>query len=128
MRFGQKILRSGALLLTIAVIVFALGGCQRSSVQSNANANRPSQSPFEKDLDYVRNGQFTHIYVFARKDGGQLQADDITYLKTNSPAQTNMWLKTDDGRRAIAGSNFDFKPEHLDALSKRFNIEDYSGR
>ena len=68
------------------------------------------------------------LFIFSRKEGGAFTRDDIAYLKANSPAETNQWISTDEGRRVIAGTNFEFKPEHFDALKQRFNIEDYSGK
>ncbi len=94
---------------------------------SSASSKQP-QTPFERDLDYVRKGQFTYVFIFTRKEGGAFTRDDIAYLKANSPAETNQWISTDEGRRVIAGTNFEFKPEHFDALKQRFNVEDYSGR
>jgi hypothetical protein len=44
------------------------------------------------------------------------------------PIETTMRILTDEDRRLIVGTNFDFKPEHFDALNKRFRIEDYTGR
>ena len=76
----------------------------------------------------MRDGQYTYMYVLARPDDGALDTADIAYLKENTPRETNMWVKTEDGRRAIAGTNFEFTPENLAALRKRFNVEDYSGR
>lgn len=122
------------MILALVLTGFAFAGCQQSASLENESASkqhsaaRKPATPFETDLDYVRKGQFHHIYVFSRQDGGKFQPDDIAYLKANSPKQTNMWVSTDEGRRAIAGSNFDFEPAHMDALSKRFIIEDYTGK
>lgn len=124
------------MLLSLALVAFLMSGCQKGSEPSptpgSATTATPSpaqpRTPFEKDLAYVRGGQFTYILVFSRKDGLGFSMDDINYLKANSPAETNQWISTDEGRRVIAGSNFDFKPEHLEALKKRFNIEDFSGK
>jgi hypothetical protein len=120
-------------LALVAGFSSACGKKSDSKSQSPANTSsastpRQPQTPFERDLDYVRKGQFAYIYVFSRKDGGAFDKDDIAYLKTNSPAETNQWVSTDEGRRVIAGTNFEFKPEHFDALKQRFNIEDYSGK
>jgi hypothetical protein len=68
------------------------------------------------------------MFVFSKKDGGVFTSDDITFLKANSPPETNQWVKTDEGRRVIAGTNFEFKQEHFDALNTRFNVEDWSGK
>ena len=112
-----------AALLTL-VCVLALAGCNR-----NQNANAPSRvlSEFERDLVTVKNGGFGHIYVFARKDGQALQADDKSYLKAHPPDDVNsMWLLSDKERRVILGTNTDFTPDNLGALIKRFNVEDYT--
>lgn len=79
-------------------------------------------------MNYARKGQFTHIYVIARKDGQKFQPEDNAYLKANSPAQTNMWIATEQGRRVIAGTNFDFTPEHVAALEQRFTVENFTGK
>lgn len=121
-------------LALIAGLSSACGKKSGSQGQSPANTSSASstpkqpQTPFERDLDYVRKGQFTYVFVFSRKDGGAFDKDDIAYLKANSPTETNQWISTDEGRRVIAGTNFEFKPEHFDALKQRFNIEDYSGK
>jgi hypothetical protein len=122
-------------LLPVMLAALFFYGCARKppataetetdSAQS-ASTPRPSpKTPFEQDVQYVRDGQFTYIMVFSRKDGGVFDKDDVDYLKANSPGQTNQWVRTDDGRRVIAGTNFEFTPENLDALRKRFNVEDY---
>ncbi|MEA2176026.1 MAG: hypothetical protein QOD00_3618 [Blastocatellia bacterium] len=117
------------LLLMLAASLFC--GCARTAKEEpdtaqGATTPRPSpKTPFEQDVQYVRDGQFAYIFVFSRKDGGVFDKDDVDYLKANSPSQTNQWIKTEEGRRVIAGTNFEFTPENLDALRKRFNVEDY---
>lgn len=122
------------LALLILVISFA-SACGKRGETKNGSQERPRaasstqpQTPFERDLAYVRTGGFTYVFVFSRKEGGAFTKDDIAYLKANSPAETNQWISTDEGRRVIAGTNFKFKPEHFDALKQRFNVEDYSGK
>jgi hypothetical protein len=108
-----------------------LAGCRKASdpVSQPTVASSPkAQTPFERDLEYVRTGQFTYMFVFSRKEGGVFTRDDIAYLKANSPQETNQWVYTDDKRRVIAGTNFEFKQEHFDALNKRFIIENLSGK
>ena len=123
-----------------AVILLAsafTGGCRKSSdsngssaPQGQATAPTPKRTDFEEKLQYVRDGQFNHIYVFMRKDGGAFEKDDVAYLTANSPVgeKTNMRVKTDDGQRVVIGTNFEYTQENFDALGKRFNIEDYTGR
>jgi hypothetical protein len=123
-------------VMSLALIVGFSSACGKKSASkseppantSSASTPKQPQTPFERDLDYVRKGQFTYVYIFSRKDGGAFDKDDIAYLKANSPTETNQWISTDAGRRVIAGTNFEFKPEHFDALKQRFNIEDYTGK
>ena len=111
------------------------GGCNRAgseavnnSAPASAASPRKPLTAFERDLEYVRTGRFTNIYVIARQDNAVLNKEDITYLKENTPRETNQWVSTEENRRVIAGTNFPFTPEHLDALRKRFIVEDYSGK
>jgi hypothetical protein len=90
----------------------------------------PQRSPLtqlESDLQYVRNGGFTYIWVVSRKDGKPLDKDDAAYLRKNAP-QVVDWVGTDNGKRFIAGTNFDLEKGNLDLLKKRFVVEDYSTR
>ena len=114
-------------IVLLAVFVAALGGCNRSGSGDNSAAqNRPSA--FERDLASVRRNNYQKVYVISRPDGGALNAEDKAYLKTNMPIETTMRILTDEDRRVIVGTNFDFKPEHTDALNKRFKVEDYTNR
>lgn len=125
--------RSGFLVL--ALLVPACGGAQPETNSSTATTPSPSVatpafSPlvgFEKDLQYVRNGQFTYIWVFSRKDGKKLDQNDSIFLRTNAP-QVVDWVITDDGRKVIAGTNFNLEEGNLEVLKKRFVAEDFSGR
>lgn len=126
-------------VLLLAAASFLSGACGNSSKNPNQTTESVTEtggqtaatparekSAYEKDLDYVRNGTFHYIYVFSRKDGGEFTADDIAFLKKNSPAETNQWTRADGNKRIIAGSNFYFAKEHYAALLKRFNVEDFS--
>jgi hypothetical protein len=121
-----KMVKRAAKVVLAAFVVVAPGGCDRSDSGNNAAQNKPSA--FEKDLDSVRRNNFQKVYVIARPDGVAFNADDKAYLKTNMPIETTMRILTDEDRRVIVGTNFDFKPEHFDALNKRFKIEDYTIR
>ncbi|HEX9544717.1 MAG TPA: hypothetical protein VF955_06000 [Pyrinomonadaceae bacterium] len=95
---------------------------------SNAQSSpTPAKTGFEKDLDYIRKGQYTYVWVFSRKDGKPLDKDDGAFLRTNAP-QVVDWVTTDEGRKAIAGTNFDLAQGNLGLLKKRFIAEDYTGR
>jgi hypothetical protein len=121
-------------LMVLAAI--SLTSCSRSPTNSaspsgpSATQSQPAASPkigFEADLDYVRKGQYTYIWVFSRKDGKPLDKDDSAYLRTNAP-QVVDWVTTDEGRKVIAGTNFDLAKGNLELLKKRFVVEDYSGK
>ncbi len=118
----NKIFRAATLALMCAL---ALAGCKRAA----DNQSRPQLSEFERAMVTVKNGGFAHIYVFARKDGQSLQADDKSFMKAHPPDDVNsMWLLTDAERRVILGTNTDLTPANKDALLKRFAVEDYTGR
>lgn len=107
---------------------------QRGVPSSVTNNNpTPAASPtasltrFEQDLQYIRNGQYTYIWVFSRKDGKPLESTDSAFLRTNAP-QVVDWVTTDGGKKVIAGTNFNLEEGNLEALKKRYNAEDYSAR
>jgi len=119
------------------MIVLLLASCAGApgSISTNTNTNTSSTpattatplSGFEKDLHYIRNGQYTYVWVFSRKDGKPLQSDDSVYLRTNAP-QVVDWVTTDEGKKVIAGTNFNLEQGNLDMLKKRFVTEDYSNK
>ena len=122
-------------LMALALIFCACSGAP-PSVSNNAPAATPtaaalpSSSPltgFAKDLQYIRNGGYTYIWVFSRKDGKPLDKDDSAFLRTNAP-QVVDWVTTDEGRKVIAGTNFNLEEGNLEALKKRFVTEDYSNK
>jgi len=82
---------------------------------------------FQADLQYVRNGGYTYVWVFSRKDGKPLDKDDGAFLRKNAP-QVVDWVATDQGKKFIGGTNFDLEKGNLDLLRKRFVVEDYSAK
>ena len=121
-------------LLLVAAI--SLTSCSRGSTNSASPSgptdaqSSPAPSPktgFEADLEYVRRGQYTYVWVFSRKDGKPLDKDDGAFLRTNAP-QVVDWVTTEEGRKVIAGTNFNLEQTNLGSLKKRFNVEDYSGK
>lgn len=124
------------LLLVAVVAIFLLASCGGNTNISPPSANESptaqssparAKTGFEADLDYVRKGQYTYVWVFSRKDGKPLDKDDGAYLRTNAP-QVVDWVTTDEGKKVIAGTNFDLEQGNLELLKKRFNIENYTGR
>jgi len=118
---SSKCLLGCALVCALA----ALGGCKSTS----SNQPPKPRTEFERDMITVKNGGFAHTYVFARKDGQPLQSDDKSFLKAHAPDDVNsMWILTDSERRVIVGTNVDFTPENMNALGKRFAVEDDTGK
>lgn len=134
----RNISSQGFLIILIPGILFAgvsLTSCSRPNQPSSSNGGSatapstpaPPKTGFEADLDWVRKGQYTYIWVFSRKDSKPLDKDDGAFLRTNAP-QVVDWVTTDEGKKVIAGTNFDLAEGNLEAIKKRFNAEDYSGR
>jgi hypothetical protein len=129
-------MRSLRILIAVVLLFAGCGG----SAPNNANNSRtpaetspppaPSPSPqteFEKDLQFIRNGGYTYIYLISRKDGKPLEPTDSDFLRVNAP-QIVDWARTDGGKKVIAGTNFNLEEGNLGALRKRYNVEDYSGK
>src|SRR6185295_9334992 len=96
--------------LIVIVLALVFGGCRRSAPETAVNEPVPSPLPassplndFDEALRFVRNGQFTYIWVFARKDGKPFDAEDGTILRTRAK-QVVDWAKTDDLKKYVAGS------------------------
>lgn len=106
------------------------GGTSSSNGASSTAQSTPAPSPksdFEDRLEFIRKGQFTYVWVFSRKDGKPLDKEDGAFLRTNAPQVVDV-VMTDDGRKAIAGTNFDLAKGNLELLKKRFVMEDYTGK
>ncbi len=121
---------SKSLLLLLLSSVLALTACNRGNQTSSDSPPLPPPSPkteFEERLDWVRKGQYTYVWVFSRKDEKPIDKEDAEYLRKNAP-QVVDWVLTDDGKKAIAGTNFNLAEGNLGLLQQRFNAEDYSAR
>ena len=125
----------GCMLLLVVVLFFgACGGGAPTGTSSSSPTVSVSPTPvpspltgLEKDLQYIRNGGFTYVWIFSRKDGKPLDKNDSAFLRTNAP-QVVDWVTTDEGRKVIGGTNFNLEEGNLEALKKRFVTEDYTGR
>jgi len=132
----RKRLIPNLIVLALVVAGVTLTSCG-SGNKNVAPASVPTDTPstpapspktgFEADLDYVRRGQYTYVWVFSRKDGKPLDKNDAAFLRTNAP-QVVDWVTTDEGKRVIAGTNFDLTRGPLQLLKKRFNADDYTGK
>ena len=132
----RKIMTPAMIIPALLIAGVTLTSCSNGNTNT-ASSNSPATAPsspaptprtgFEADLDYVRRGQYTYVWVFSRKDGKPLDKNDAAYLRTNAP-QVVDWVTTDEGKRVIAGTNFDLAKGNLELLKKRFNAEDYTGK
>jgi hypothetical protein len=120
--------------VALMALVPLLAGCHKAepttTESDQPSPSKPQASPlvgFAKDLQYIKNGQYSYVWVFSRKDGKPLDKDDSQYLRTNAP-QVVDWVITDEGKKVIAGTNFNLEEGNLSLLKKRFVAEDYSGR
>jgi hypothetical protein len=134
----RKFLRKVFATFISLPVVFALWGCSKTATEtasetaSESPTAQPTQQPspltgFERDLKYIKDGRFTYIWVFSRKDGKPLDKEDGTFLRTTAP-QVVDWVTTDEGKKVIAGTNFNLEEGNLNLLKKRFIAEDYSGK
>ena len=120
------------------ILVLLLSACSGGApATSNTTTNTatatpagPSPSPltdFEEALRFVRNGQYTYVYVFSRRDGKPLQPEDSDYLKANAPQLVDK-AATKDRTKVVGGTNFNLEEGNMEALKKRFVVEDYSAK
>ena len=123
-------------LLLLTLLSAACGGSPSTSNVASPEPSAPASSPtpqsspltgFEKDLKYIKDGQFKYVWIFSRKDGKPLDKDDSAFLRVNAP-QVVDWVVTDGGKKVIAGTNFNLEEGNLGILRKRFVAEDYTGR
>jgi len=130
----RKIQLTCAIILTVSVAA-VLAGCRRGASPTttadetlDTSTSKPVPTPkteFEQKLKFARDAHFTHIWVFTRKDGAVFTKEDTEILHKNAPNVVD-WLKVDEMKRFIAGSNFPIDPPQMAVLQKRYKIEDYS--
>jgi hypothetical protein len=125
---------SEILVIAVVAATTACGGAQNSSTTATntAPAASPTSQPspltgFEKDLQFIRNGGFTYVWLISRKDGKALDREDNVFLKANAP-QVVDWVMTDGGKKVFAGTNFNLEEGNLDKLQTRYITEDYSNK
>ena len=130
------LVRSSASIVATALLLTCFNACKRATPSTTADETpettimRPVPTPaseFEQKLKFARDAHFTHIWVFARKDGAVFTKEDTQILHTNAPNVVD-WLKVGDMKQFIAGSNFPIDPPQMALLQKRYKIEDYSGK
>jgi len=80
----------------------------------------------ESDVAAMRTADFNFVFVFKRKDGAVLDADDKAFMNANTPYEINRKKLSDGGRALVVGSNFRYPPENFKAMRDRFLFEDLS--
>ncbi|HVF29711.1 MAG TPA: hypothetical protein VNA22_02025 [Pyrinomonadaceae bacterium] len=123
-----------AIAIVVAIACIACGPNQRiinSSQESQASANAtsnvaPALNSFEREVNAMRNADFSFIYVFRRKDRAPLDADDKSFITRTSPPEMNRRTLADEGKAVIIGSNFRMPAASLETFKARFMFEDYS--
>ena len=121
------------LIVVVVVLLFIAACSSPEPPQANEPASGqpfPTASPkstFERDLQFIRNGSFSYVWVFSRPDGKPIDREDANFLRQTAP-QVVDWVTTDEGKRVIGGTNFDLEKAGLPAIRKRFVAEDYTGK
>ena len=122
------------IFVATALLLATSTGCRKRTNSEDEAPDAPTYHPeatpatqFERDLKYIRDAHFAHVWVFSRKDGKEFTKEDSEALRTNAPRVVD-WVTTDSNRKVIGGSNFAIDPPQMAALEKRFKIEDYSGK
>ncbi len=129
----SSFVRTATASVLTALALTSFSACRRTISEDetpDTSTYRPEATPatqFERDMKFIRDGHFAHVWVFSRKDGKELMKEDSEALRTNAPTVVD-WVTTDGNKKVIGGSNFPIEPTNLTALEKRFKIEDYSGK
>jgi len=127
---NRKII-SFACILTLS---FLLGSCRKADDDTtgpdSSTPAKPAASPltgFAKDLQFIKDGAYTYIYVFSRKDGKALESEDSKFLRKEAPQLVDC-VTSDEGKKAICGTNFNLEEGNMGTLKKRLVVEDYTGK
>jgi hypothetical protein len=130
---GFFVLTAAATALT-AFVLASFSACRPTATNDQTPDTSTYRSPaatpatqFERDMKFIRDGHFSHVWVFSRKDGKELTTEDSEALRTSAPKIVD-WVTTDGNKKVIGGSNFPIDPPQMTALQKRFTVEDYSGK
>ena len=99
---------------------------EQARAANTAANSAPAPRTFEQDLNAMRNADFNFIYVFRRKDGGVLDADDKGFITRTTPSEINRRSLADEGKALILGSNFRLPDDNLQKFKERFSFEDHS--
>jgi hypothetical protein len=133
---SPKVITPIVLMPALVVIAISMSSCNRGNSNSDSTNNSPSsqstpaatpKTGFEADLEYIRKGQYTYVWVISRKDGKPMDKNDSDYLQTNAPQLVDR-VTSGEGKKVVAGTNFDLAKGNLALLQKRYNFEDYTAK
>lgn len=123
----------------VFVAIFSLSlACQpneeilKSSRNDASNSTNPAatlaprKTTFEQDIEEIKDAGLDNIFVLRRKDGGTFDAEDKKYIRQNTPLETNRFVFSEENKTLIIGSGFSLPLENIEALKKRYNLEDLS--
>src|SRR5437868_14582683 len=118
----KEVFKNFAFVILIIVTAIGFTACHRGASSDDETPDtstyRPEATPatqFERDLKYIRDGHFTYVWIFSRKDGKALTPDDSQALRTNASKVVD-WVTTDEKKKVIAGSNFPMEGPQLATL------------
>ncbi|QQS40622.1 MAG: hypothetical protein IPM63_14820 [Acidobacteriota bacterium] len=109
-----------------ASLIFSLACKPPEAANNAATPAEREMTEFEREIRSLKTADFDYIYVFRRKDGGAMTAEDKRLIKDKAHFATNRFTLSGDERAVFAGSNFAFEEENLNELKERFNFEDFS--
>ena len=125
------------IFLCLALAAFFNSACEPSpSMMRNSSDDVPPPSEkaqtdsnltsLEREIRDMKEAGFEFVYVLKRRDGGAFDKEDKQFIRDNRPVEINRFSSTDDEKAYVIGSNFDFPPENMENLRKRFGVEEHS--
>ncbi len=115
-------------MLTVAV--FASCGANEGILKSGREmpqntVTQPVVASFENDVAAIKEVGFRWIYVYRRKDGGELTQEDKAFIRQHTD-QANRKVLTDNDKAVLVGSNYFLGDKEVLALSERFDVTNMS--
>jgi hypothetical protein len=134
--FGS--IKSLVILISLVVGASWLSACgpNEAILKSNSNESNGKAEPTsantqaaydsaESEVENMRTADFEFILVLRRKDGGVMQPDDKSFVKTVT-TNANRRSLTDGDKAIVIGANSKVPPELIAKLSQRFIVQDFS--
>ena len=134
--FGS--IKSFVILISLVLGASWLSACgpNEAILKSNSNESntagapsaantQPAYDSAESEVENMRMADFEFILVLRRKDGGVMQADDKSFVKTVT-INANRRSLSDGDKAIVIGANSKVPPELIAKLSQRFVLQDFS--